>query len=114
MHLSVSLLLAALVSIVAAHQDHSTERTFSDAELEELENKWGTDWGFSGISTFAHLPHVKCLTTPGNPYDIGILGAPFDTAVSYRPGKSLSLVLGPITTEEHARSSRVAGRYSKS
>lgn len=43
-------------------------------------------WGFSGISTFAHLPHTRCLTHPEAAYDIAILGAPFDTAVSYRPG----------------------------
>ncbi|KEF52186.1 agmatinase [Exophiala aquamarina CBS 119918] len=54
--------------------------------LEELKAKWDFDWGFTGISTFAHLKHVKCLTTPYEPFDIGILGAPFDTAVSYRPG----------------------------
>jgi agmatinase len=43
-------------------------------------------WGFSGVSTFAHLPHIRCLTHPETEYDIGIIGAPFDTAVSYRPG----------------------------
>lgn len=43
-------------------------------------------WGFSGISTFAHLPHTRCLQFPEAEYDIAILGAPFDTAVSYRPG----------------------------
>ena len=37
-------------------------------------------------STFAHLPHVKCLTHPEEDFDIAILGCPFDTAVSYRPG----------------------------
>lgn len=45
-----------------------------------------SQWGFSGISTFAHLEHVRCLTNPDSPYDIGVLGVPFDTAVSYRPG----------------------------
>lgn len=45
------------------------------------------EWGFSGISTFAHLPHTKCLTKPEEAFDIGIIGAPFDTAVSYRPGQ---------------------------
>ena len=44
-------------------------------------------WAFSGISTFAHLKHVRCLTEPDVPFDIGIIGAPFDTAVSYRPGR---------------------------
>ncbi|KAI9742618.1 MAG: hypothetical protein M1818_003759 [Claussenomyces sp. TS43310] len=52
---------------------------------EDLESKWGFEYGYSGISTFAHLPHVKCLTHPDEKFDIGIIGAPFDTAVSYRP-----------------------------
>ncbi|KAG8626008.1 hypothetical protein KVT40_006409 [Elsinoe batatas] len=84
---------AALVGLVTvplatahSHHDHNSQKTFTDAEVQELERKWGTDWGFSGISTFAHLPHVRCLTSPSTPYDIAILGAPFDTAVSYRPG----------------------------
>jgi agmatinase len=42
-------------------------------------------WAFSGISTFAHLPHKRCLMDP-TPFDIAILGAPFDNAVSYRSG----------------------------
>ncbi|KDN60248.1 putative guanidinobutyrase [Colletotrichum sublineola] len=43
-------------------------------------------WSYSGISTFAHLKHVKCLVEPDVAFDIGIIGAPFDTAVSYRTG----------------------------
>ncbi|KAK5946669.1 hypothetical protein PMZ80_000812 [Knufia obscura] len=54
--------------------------------LDELERKWGTDFGFSGIMTYAHLPHIRCLTTPSELFDIGILGVPFDTSVSYRTG----------------------------
>lgn len=53
---------------------------------EELHRKWDFEWGFSGISTFAHLRHIKCLSERDTPFDIGIIGAPFDTAVSYRPG----------------------------
>lgn len=45
-----------------------------------------TQWGFSGITTFAHLPHTRCLQSPEEEYDIAILGAPFDTTVTYRPG----------------------------
>lgn len=45
-------------------------------------------WSYSGIGTFAHLPHVKCLIEPDIQFDIGIIGAPFDTAVSYRTGLS--------------------------
>lgn len=58
----------------------------SKEEKQELEKLWGFEWSFSGISTFAHLEYKKCLTTPEELFDIGILGVPFDTAVSYRPG----------------------------
>ncbi|KAI0118806.1 agmatinase [Nemania sp. FL0031] len=74
----------ALVTACGGHAEQARE--WSQEELDELEAKWGTDWAFSGISTFAHLKHVKCLTTPSELFDIAILGAPFDTAVSYRPG----------------------------
>ncbi|KXJ94252.1 arginase [Microdochium bolleyi] len=69
------------------HDHHGRPvRKWTQEEINELEHKWGTDWSFSGISTFAHLKHVKCLTTPNEQFDIAIIGAPFDTAVSYRPG----------------------------
>ena len=54
--------------------------------VAELERKWGTDFGFSGIMTYAHLPHIRCLTTPSELFDIAILGVPFDTSVTYRTG----------------------------
>ncbi|CAJ2510103.1 Uu.00g060030.m01.CDS01 [Anthostomella pinea] len=73
-------------ALVNACGGHGQVRKWSQEELDALEEKWGTDWAFSGISTFAHLKHVKCLTTPSELYDIAIIGAPFDTAVSYRPG----------------------------
>ncbi|KAL2106441.1 hypothetical protein VUR80DRAFT_6707 [Thermomyces stellatus] len=66
--------------------DHHDEKAWTQADLDELERKWGFEWKFNGIGSFAHLRHVKCLTTPSELYDIGIIGAPFDTAVSYRPG----------------------------
>ncbi|KAI5474247.1 agmatinase [Pseudohyphozyma bogoriensis] len=46
------------------------------------------DLSFSGITTFAHLPHHKCLDgiKEGGEFDIAVLGAPFDTSVSFRPG----------------------------
>lgn len=52
----------------------------------QLYAKWGTDWPFSGISTFAHLETEKCLLDPAVQFDIAVIGVPFDTAVSYRPG----------------------------
>ncbi|KAF2667638.1 Arginase/deacetylase [Microthyrium microscopicum] len=71
---------------VDAHSHHDHQKPLSEDELSKLQAKWGTDWGFSGIMTFAHLPHVRCLVEPSQLFDIAIIGAPFDTAVSYRPG----------------------------
>lgn len=57
----VTALLAALTTSVCAHAGHShshdEEKTWTAAELEELENKWGTDFGFSGINTFGVFKH---------------------------------------------------------
>ncbi|PWY75109.1 arginase family protein [Aspergillus heteromorphus CBS 117.55] len=44
---------------------------------------------FSGLTTFANLPYVNCFIeddSPLNSYDIAFIGAPFDTAVTGRPG----------------------------
>ncbi|EMR67311.1 hypothetical protein MGN70_011547 [Eutypa lata] len=80
------LALSSTSALVQACADHNTPREWSQEDLDLLEQKWGVDWGFTGISTFAHLKHVRCLTTPSELFDIAIIGAPFDTAVSYRPG----------------------------
>ena len=55
--------------------------------LAEGKSKWDLpDFYYSGISTFAHLPHERCLIHPDLPFDVAVLGVPLDTAVSYRPG----------------------------
>jgi agmatinase len=42
---------------------------------------------FAGLSTYANLPYVHCTSTAEvEAYDIAILGAPFDTATTGRPG----------------------------
>ncbi|CBF79867.1 hypothetical protein AN7669.2 [Aspergillus nidulans FGSC A4] len=44
---------------------------------------------FSGLTTFAHIPYVNCFIdseAESTPYDIAMLGAPFDTGVTARPG----------------------------
>lgn len=44
---------------------------------------------YAGLTTFANLPYVHCLAksdVPIEAYDIAIVGAPFDTAVTARPG----------------------------
>ncbi|KAF4123240.1 agmatinase [Geosmithia morbida] len=81
---NAAVLLAGLSSGCGHH--HDDDKVWTKEELDELERKWGHEWSFSGIATFAHLPHVKCLTNPEEQFDIAIVGVPFDTAVSYRPG----------------------------
>lgn len=41
-----------------------------------------------GLTSFAHLPHVSCFSAAADveSYDIAVIGAPFDTGTSYRPG----------------------------
>ncbi|KAH8197240.1 hypothetical protein TruAng_008598 [Truncatella angustata] len=81
----VSLALSWQSAIVWSCGGHGQElKHWSQEELDELEHKWGIEWGFTGIGSFAHLKYVKCLTTPSELFDIAIIGAPFDTAVSYR------------------------------
>ncbi|OAA52943.1 agmatinase precursor [Cordyceps fumosorosea ARSEF 2679] len=75
------LALAALVLwLVDASWAVKTETT---AELEE---KWGSDWAISGISTFNHLPHSKCLVNQSLAFDIAVVGLPFDALTTYRSG----------------------------
>ncbi|WWD01465.1 agmatinase [Kwoniella sp. B9012] len=47
-------------------------------------NTWDAYWG---LKTFGHTKPVRCMTADNTTlYDIAILGAPFDTATSWRPG----------------------------
>ncbi|KAI1298245.1 arginase [Xylaria venustula] len=44
---------------------------------------------FSGLNTYAKIPYVNCFSdksADGAKYDVAILGAPFDTGVTGRPG----------------------------
>lgn len=78
--------LAGLAASQSHHEAEDKQQPFIGWTQDDLDAKWGTDWGYSGISTFAHLDHYRCLQYPEIEYDIAILGAPFDTAVTYRPG----------------------------
>ncbi|KAK4636821.1 Guanidinobutyrase [Fulvia fulva] len=84
------LAILAAVTLTGAHGHHDVEEETQEPLVgwtkDDLDAKWGTDWGFSGISTFAHLEHTRCLQHPETEYDIAILGAPFDSVVTYRPG----------------------------
>ncbi|WVQ84054.1 agmatinase [Cryptococcus sp. DSM 104549] len=48
---------------------------------------YDTENAYYGIKTFAHTQPVRCMTADVNElFDIALLGAPFDTATSWRPG----------------------------
>lgn len=53
---------------------------------EDTVSRWQSGYSFTGIQTFAHLPHVQCLIEQEEPFDLAVIGVPFDTSVAYRPG----------------------------
>jgi agmatinase len=64
---------------------------------------------FSGITTFAKLPWVQCLTKEKDSlFDIAFIGAPFDTATSYRPGARF----GPAGIRAGSRRLTLYGGYN--
>ncbi|KAI8069375.1 agmatinase [Gongronella butleri] len=63
---------------------------------------------FAGISTFAHLPYEKCWDNKDATFDIAFLGAPLDTATSYRPGARF----GPSGIRDISRRLTLYGGYN--
>lgn len=62
---------------------------------------------FSGPLSFAHLPYTKCLENPETNFSVAILGMPFDTTVSYRPGARF----GPFGIRSGSRRQRPGRGY---
>lgn len=60
----------------------------SHEETETWLSKYGKqiDQPFSGPLAFSHAEYVRCLEDESAAFDIAILGMPFDTGTSYRPG----------------------------
>ncbi|KUI70296.1 hypothetical protein VM1G_06067 [Cytospora mali] len=74
--------------------DGRDQRPFSWAPTRDDDVDIVTGSQFRGLKTFANLPYVNCFAdekeeeeeAQDQRYDIAILGAPFDTATSGRPG----------------------------
>jgi agmatinase len=67
------------------------DRTQHSLSLDNTKDKIDIVTGsqFNGLRTFANLPYVNCFSdaeAEGKKYDIAIMGAPFDTSVTARPG----------------------------
>lgn len=78
------LALAFLPILLLSTTSHAQEVGPNYAHpLEDLDK----DLPFSQPVTFAHLPWERCLSVShSTPLDIAILGFPYDTSNSYRPG----------------------------
>lgn len=92
--------LVALLRPVLAHGDHSGQvpirasDAFIDISQEPWTSKYGpqSDTGYSGPLSFSHFEYARCLQDASQPFDIGIIGFPFDTTTSYRPGALLHYI----------------------
>ena len=66
------------------------------------------DQTFSGPLSFSHLPYSRCLEDEDASFDIALLGMPFDTAVTYRPGARF----GPYAIRSGSRRQRESRGYT--
>ena len=87
---AVSTSAHSFVEKFPAYKDPS-DLSALQANSPTLADLWVSFWSYQGIQSFAHLPYQQCLqldpsSSENLPYDIAVIGVPFDTAVSYRPG----------------------------
>jgi agmatinase len=86
-----------LVAKAQSHEHaskHSQQSPFAPEKVHSTlsgptwAEKYGTqfDQSFSGPLSFSHLPYFRCLENEAVSFDIAVIGLPFDTAVTYRPG----------------------------
>lgn len=80
----------------------------------ESESPWTAKYGpqidlpFTGPLSFSHLPYSRCLEDGSTEFDVAVLGMPFDTAVTYRPGARF----GPFAIRSGSRRQRAERGYS--
>ncbi|KAJ7157163.1 arginase deacetylase [Mycena filopes] len=110
------LALAQLVLGHSAHQTGGHPTQFPLTEVDAAPQTWLEKYGkqidqpFSGPLAFSHLPYTRCLENEDELFDIAILGIPFDTGVSYRPGARF----GPYAIRSGSRRQREARGYTMS
>ncbi|KAF8470947.1 arginase family-domain-containing protein [Russula ochroleuca] len=109
------LLVLSLGTASVGHDDHDKDQMPLDYVRFPYEAAYPGDDSvtadavFAGITTFAKLPWVQCLTKEKNvPFDIAFLGAPFDTGTSYRPGARF----GPAGIRAGSRRLTLYGGYN--
>jgi agmatinase len=82
------LLVLVTFSAFAHSHSHSGLNDKDNGLKEAWQTKYGPqiDLPFTGPLAFSHLPYTRCLDDASKSFDIAILGMPFDTGVTYRPG----------------------------
>ena len=107
-HISAFLFLET-ISIFALGV-HADQVSFRVPNPKHWDEKYGMqiDQTFSGPLSFSHLPYTRCLDDKGTLFDIAVLGLPFDTGVSYRPGARF----GPYAIRSGSRRQRAARGYT--
>jgi agmatinase len=95
----------ALIPAVYAQQ-----HAFEAQPKEPWAVKYGAqiDLGYTGLLSYSHLPYTHCLDDISTTFDIAVLGMPFDTATSYRPGARF----GPFAIRSGSRRQSPAGGYA--
>lgn len=84
----IQAILAAIWPAIGLGHSQPSEKALG-ADIDTV-SRWKAGYTFSGIQTFAHLPHVQCLVEQDEPFDLAVIGVPFDTAVAYRTGRSVA------------------------
>ena len=85
-------LTICLSSTSFAHSNHNQVHFESNHSSPFTGPTWVEKYGpqidltFSGPLSFSHLPYARCLQEESTDFDIAVLGLPFDTGVSHRPG----------------------------
>ncbi len=85
----LSLITLSLAFVTCQGHTHAQKPLTEDpAQSNEWLRKYGLqiDQSYSGPLSFSHLPYSRCLEDSSAQFDIALLGMPFDTGVSYRPG----------------------------
>ncbi|KAJ7492081.1 Arginase/deacetylase [Mycena latifolia] len=113
----LAIVLSAAVQLAYGHAHHPDDRSqLPLTELEAAPQTWLEKYGkqidqpFSGPLAFSHLPYTRCLEDENEIFDVAILGMPFDTGVSYRPGARF----GPYAIRSGSRRQREARGYTMS
>ncbi|KAI6161430.1 arginase family-domain-containing protein [Pisolithus thermaeus] len=104
MKAAVSVFLLLVRSVLGHDQHH-----FGDSQETWL-SKYGkqVDQPFSGPLAFSHLTYARCLEDESVDFDIAVLGIPFDTGTSYRPGARF----GPYGIRSGSRRQRDIHAYT--